>query len=334
MSDSFTLQINGISHFHGSFSYSLKKQSTLVLLEGKLPFIEEMKEELKKEDGEVAFYKNQERVPLASLAFSSDCLIYPNLTVKDNLSCFIKGNKKEVESELKRVAMDYELFSLLDRKAKDLPSAVYTRLLLAKLFYFPHEAIVFASPFKGNDLTSFKEYLRFFKKADAPILYLAKNVYEALLVTDTLVTNPLTDEEEVGDPLVLLSDPKKKKTLETLYPSKMNVIPFYHEEKGIKLLDAFLPFKSDEDGFYLIHEKYVAPQKDGEYVGKVLYLEGNTLHVQSALSEVKMEAKEQSFGVGEEVHFTFDIDKGYYFTNKGERITLNLIEESKHEKSS
>lgn len=333
MKEELELRIEGSKCFDGSFSYPLKKQNTLVFLEDKIPFINEFVEEAKRGE-EVVLLKNDIPLLPSFLAFSSDYPIYPNLSVKDNLLTLLKGNKKEVEVTLKKLVNEYELSSYLDKKAKDLPEAISMRLLFAKLFSLPHEVTIFVSPSKTLGPGSIKEFLRLIKKADSSFIYLTKNVYEAMIIADSLVTNPFSNDEEKGDPLTLLSNPRKKKTLEAIYSSKLNVIPFYHEDKGVRLLNRLLPLESEEDGFFLIHQKEVRLSPNGEYAGKVLFVEQDTIHVQCSLNEVRIETKGASMSVGQEVHFSFDLSKGYCFTNKGERILLNLIKENNHEKSS
>lgn len=333
MKEELELRIHGEKYFNGSFSYPLKKGSTLVFLEDKIPFINEFIEETKRGE-EVVLCKSDLPLSSSSLAFSSDYPLYPNLSVKDNLLTLLKGSKKEVEIALKKLANEYELSSYLDKKAKDLPEVITIRLLFAKLFSSPREVIVFASSFKRLSSSSIKELLRLVKKANASFIYLTKNVYEAMVIADSLVTNPFSGDEEKGDPLSLLSDPKKKKTLEAIYSSKLNIIPFHHEDKGIKLLNRLWPLESEIDGFFLIHQKEVRLSPNGEYAGKVLFVEQGIIHVQCALNEVKIETNDVSLSVGQEVHFSFDLSKGYYFTNKGERILLNLMKENNHEKSS
>lgn len=333
MKEGLELKVHGSKYFNGSFSYPLEKGSMLVFLEDKIPFINEFVEEAKKGE-EVVFFKNEAPISSSSLAISSDYPIYPNLSVKDNLLALLKGSKKEVEIALKKLVNEYELSSYLDKKAKDLPEAITMRLVFAKLFSLSREVTIFVPSSKRLSPSSIKELLRLVKKADSSFVYLTKNVYEAMVIADSLVTNPFSNDEEKGDPLILLSNPKKQKTLEAIYSSKLNVIPFHHEDKGIRLLNRLWPLKSDTDGFFLINQKEVRLSPNGEYIGKVLFVEQDTIHVQCALNEVKIETNDASLSVGQEIQFTFDLSKGYYFTNKGERIFLNLIKENNHEKSS
>ena len=333
MKEELELRIHGVKCFNGSFSYPLKKGSTLVFLEDKIPFINEFVEEAKRGE-EVMLFKNDVPLPLSSLAFSFDYPIYPNLSVKDNLLTLLKGSKKEVEIALKELVNEYELSSYLDKKAKDLPEVITIRLLFAKLFSLSREAAIFVSSFKWLSPSCIKELLRLVKKADSSFVYLTKNVYEAMVIADSLVTNPFSRDEESGDPLTLLSDPKKQKTLEAIYSSKLNIIPFYHEDKGIRLLNRLWPLESETDGIFLVHRKEIRLSSNGEYVGKVLFIEQDAVHVQCALNEVTIETNDVSLSVGQEIRFSFDLTKGYYFTNKGERIFLNLIKENNREKSS
>ncbi len=311
----------------------LSSAKLISLLESKIPFGDDLYSQIK--EGSSYFIDYEGKILPSEIGFLDiESLLFPNLSVRENLSFSLKkkiSKEKELSKRIEEVAAEFALRGKLDSKVKDLSVKEKGLLLILKMDLLNKKIFI-----SKNILTSFyseiefdKALIEYIRNSGSLLLNITSSIIEALTISDLIGVN-LYDDFELDEPLKLLRSPKKEKSAIALYKGMINVIPFSKNEDSIAILGTTIKLSSKEDGDVLIRYDKASLSNKGEFEGVVLMQEEDGLtHIEIAKQEVSFYFAEP-LDTGKRVSFDIDFEDAIFFSKKKERISVNIVSEEEN----
>lgn len=312
---------------------SLSSGKLISLLESRIPFGDDLYNQIK--EGSSYFIDCEGKLLPSEIGFLDiESLLFPNLSVRENLSFSLKKQikkEKELSKRIEEVALEFALRGKLDSKVKDLSMKEKGLLLILKMELMDKKIFI-----SKNILTSFyseidfdKALIEYIRNNDVLLLNITSSIAEGLTISDLIGVN-LYDDFELREPLKLLLSPRKEKSAIALYKGMINVIPFSKEEDSIVILGTAIKLSSKEDGDVLIRYDKASLSSQGEFEGVVLMQEEDGLtHIEISKQEVSFYFSEP-LETEKRVSFDIDFEDAIFFSKKKERISVNIVSEERN----
>ena len=143
--------------------------------------------------------------------------LYPQMTVKGNLSFGLKNAglpKEEIEKRVKHASEILQIESLLERKPAALSGGQRQRVAIGRALVRDVEVFLFDEPLSNLDAKLRNELRveikRLHQKLDNTMIYVTHDQIEAMTLADKIVVLRLGIIEQVGAPMDLYRDPDNK----------------------------------------------------------------------------------------------------------------------------
>ncbi len=267
------------------------------------------------------------------LFLNTDGFLFPALTLYDNLAFSLKNRhlpKKEIEAKIQDMASFLGLKEKLGKKVGELSKIDQDKSALGKRFILDAPLYVILDTQFATGVES--TLVRLIAKQNASLLLLEKNIRFSLLVSDQIVVNFGTRNEEIGTPLSLLKNPSRLASARTLNKPYLNVIPIEFEHDLPHLFGIALPSFDSRIAYLSIRPEHILLSERGQYEGSVLFYErmGEKayIHLEIARQEIIIENKGEEKKVGEKVRFEMPLENCLFFGKDEKRVLSERREAS------
>ncbi|MBA4493836.1 ABC transporter ATP-binding protein [Paenactinomyces guangxiensis] len=231
--------------------------------------------------------------------------LYPNMTVYDNISFYLKmkkWKKKEIQAKVAEVAGIVGLEHLLDRKPGSLSGGQRQRVALARAIVRKPAVFLMDEPLSNLDAklrTQMRaELIRLHKQLKATFIYVTHDQTEAMTMGDQIVVMNEGVVQQIASPLQLYNQPVNRFVAQFIGTPSMNIltgewaktaansVAFRNQENGLRLSK-----KPDDWSWSFNQQLDLGFRPEALQLGDVkpdevsLLLEGTVAHVEILGSE-------------------------------------------------
>jgi len=281
-----------------------------------------------------------------SMVFQSYAL-FPNMTVKDNLTFGMKVRKEPkhtIESEVSRIADMLNLTPYLNQKPKQLSGGQAQRVALGRALIRHPKAFLFDEPLSNLDaelrVHMRREISEIQRKLNVTTVYVTHDQTEAMTMGHRVAVMNAGELMQFADPITLYDDPNNEFVANFLGTPCINSFAVTKIDESYIALGKTLDLSaqwidklnqcqkiklavrpecitlSDHASSGALNAQIIQMEKLGH---ETIYYLQDVDSKQSIVSRVPSNDTQQ-FQINEFVHLTFDIKDGFFFDQDGLRI--------------
>jgi multiple sugar transport system ATP-binding protein len=269
--------------------------------------------------------------------------LYPHMSVYDNMAFGLKIRKhpkSEIQSRVKEAAQILDIEELLDRKPKALSGGQRQRVAVGRAIVRNPKVFLFDEPLSNLDaklrVQMRAEISALHTRLQATMVYVTHDQVEAMTMADKIVVMRGGIIQQIGTPLNMYNNPVNKFVAGFIGSPPMNFMEVAVKEEAGKVYvdegsfqleitgknaERIKPYADREISFGIRPEDIYYSEEgkiDNSFQTKVEVVEplGSEIHLHLSTEKHRMIAKvapKYDFRVGEEMHFTPDMEKIVFF---------------------